>query len=199
METPENSNAAEVEAGWRSETEMLLQNWHRRVYAAQSAYYMEAERLRRWHFLLGIAVVILSTIVGSSAFTERGTGYGLPSLLIGGLGSLAAILAGLQTFLKLSESAAHHGIAADWYATIRREIEELQALPRHLRGPVRSTLDTIRQDMNKAGQTAPELGERRWAAVARRFGVDEPPLHVVKKAPRQGTPTGTTPAGSGCG
>jgi hypothetical protein len=50
--------------------------------------------------------------------------------------------------------------------------------------------------MNKAGQTAPELGERRWASVAKRFGVDEPPLHAVRQAPRQGTPAGTTPAGT---
>lgn len=193
METMESSNAAEAEASWRPETEVLLQNWHHRVYAAQSAYYLEAERLRRWHLLLGIAVVVLSTIVGSSAFAEKGMGYGLPSVLIGTMGSLAAILAGLQTFLKLSESAANHGMAADWYATIRREIEELQALPRHLRGNAQSTLDGVRQNMNKAGQAAPELSEYLWASMARRFGVDEPPLHEAIHAPGQSTTAGTRP------
>jgi hypothetical protein len=196
MEATENSsNASEVEAGWRPETEALLQNWHHRVYAAQSAYYLEADRFRRWHFLLGITVVVMSTIVGSSAFAEKGTGYGLPSLMIGVLGSLAAILAGLQTFLKLAESAAHHGVAADWYASIRREIEELQALPQHLRGNVRITLDAIRQNMNKAGQNAPELSEHLWSHVAQRFGVDEPPLQEFMQAPRQSTTAGTTPEG----
>ena len=92
-------------------------------------------------------------------------------MMIGVLGSLAAILAGLQTFLKLGESAALHGVAADWYASIRREIEELQALPRHLRGDVRATLDALRQNMNKAGQNAPQLNEHLWARMARRFGV----------------------------
>lgn len=195
METTESSNAAEIEAGWRPETETLLQNWHDRVYAAQSAYYLEATRYKRLHYLLGISVVILSTIVGSSAFAEKGGGFSLPSVMIGVLGSLAAILAGLQTFLKLGESAALHGVAADWYASIRREIEQLQALPRHLRGNVRATLDALRQNMNKAGQNAPHLNEHLWARMARRFGVDEPPLHEVMQGPRQSTTAGTAPEG----
>jgi len=186
------SNTSDDEAGWRPETEALLQNWHHRVYAAQSAYYLEAGRLRRRSFLLGIAVVILSTIVGSSAFAEKGGGYGLPNIMIGVLGSLAAILAGLQTFLKLAESAAHHGVAAEWYASIRREIEELQALPRNLRGDVRVTLDAIRQNINKASQNAPELNEHLWARMARRFSVDEPPLSEGRQEPRQGKTAGTT-------
>ena len=193
--TESSSNAAEIEAGWRPETETLLQNWHGRVYAAQSSYYLEATRYKRWHYLLGITVVILSTIVGSSAFAEKGGGFSLPTLMIGVLGSLAAILAGLQTFLKLGESAALHGVAADWYASIRREIEELQALPRHLRGNVRATLDALRQNMNKAGQNAPQLNEHLWARMARRFGVNEPPLHEAVQAHHQDMTSGTTPKG----
>jgi hypothetical protein len=192
MEATENSNAAEIEAGWRAETEALLQNWRGRVYAAQSAYYLEATRYKRWHYLLGIAVVGLSTIVSSSAFAEKGGGFSLPTVIIGLLGSLAAMLAGLQTFLKLGESAALHGVAAEGYASIRREIEELQALPRHLRGNVRVTLDDLRQNINKAGQNAPQLNEHLWARMVRRFGVDEPTLHEAVRAPRQGTTTGTT-------
>jgi hypothetical protein len=83
-------------------------------------------------------------------------------------------------------------VAADWYASIRREIEELQALPRHLRGNVRITLDALRQNMNKAGQNSPQLNEHLWARMARRFGVEEPPLHEVLQGRPQGTTTGTT-------
>ena len=195
MEATENSNAAEIEAGWRPETEALLQNWHDRVYAAQSAYYLEATRYKRLHYLLGIAVVILSTIVGSSAFADKDGGFSLPTVMIGVIGSLAAILAGLQTFLKLGESAALHGVAADWYASIRREIEELQALPRHLRGNVRATLDALRQNMNKAGQNAPHLNEHLWARMARRFSVKEPPLHEAVQAHHRDMTPGNTPEG----
>ena len=39
---------------WTPELETLLSTWHRRMDACQHAYYLEAERYRRWHFWLGI-------------------------------------------------------------------------------------------------------------------------------------------------
>jgi hypothetical protein len=193
METTENSiDMSQIESGWRPETEALLQDWRSRVYAAQSAYYLEATRFKRWHYVLGIAVVVLSTIVGSSAFADKPAGEGIPAVMIGLMGSLAAILAGLQTFLKLAESAALHGVAADWYASIRRDIEQLQALPPHLRGNVKETLDAIRHTMNKAGQNAPQLNEHLWARMARRFGVKEPPLHAGGGESHQPPTVGST-------
>jgi hypothetical protein len=165
-----------AESSWTDETEELLRDWRNRVYASQSAYYMEAERLRRWHYLLGIPVVVVSTIVGTAMFASKTGDPVVPSWIVGALSALAAILASLQTFLRFAESAARHGAAADWYSAIRRDIEELQALSRHLRGDARVRLDAIRKEMNKAGQTAPELREKLWASVAQRFGVKEPPL-----------------------
>ena len=165
----------EGESGWTAETEALLRDWRNRVYASQSAYYMEAERLRRWHYLLGIPVVIVSTVVGTTLFASKAGHSMVPILLVGALSAMAAILASLQTFIRFAESAALHGAAADWYSAIRRDIEELQALPRHLRGDVRDRLGSIRKEMNKAGQKAPELRESLWASVAQRFGVEEPP------------------------
>jgi len=42
-------------------------------------------------------------------------------------------------------------------------------------GSPHGVFDSIRQEMNKAGQKAPELSERLWRKVARRFAVEEPP------------------------
>jgi hypothetical protein len=175
METTQSgSDKGKVGATWTPTAEALLQSWRNRAYAAQSAYYLEAERLLHWHYVLGIAVVVMSTMAGSSMLTDKGSG--ISPMLIGLLGILAAILAGLQTFLKLGETATRNGVAADWYAAIRREIEELQVLPPPLRGDMRISLDAIRTDMNKAGQNAPALREHLWAKFAQRFAVDEPPL-----------------------
>ena len=127
--TESSSNAAEIEAGWRAETETLLQNWHGRVYAAESAYYLEATRYKRWHYLLGIAVVILSTIVGSSAFAEKGGGFESPDRDDRCVRKSGRHSCWSPDLPQTGESAALHGVAADWYASIRREIEELQALP----------------------------------------------------------------------
>jgi hypothetical protein len=166
----------QADSGWTSEVDALLGHWRNRVYAAQTAYYWQAERLWRWHYLLGIPIIFMSTVVSSSIFADKSGGIGIPTVVIGALGGLTAILASLQTFLKLAETATRNTAAADWYAAIRRDIEALQALPRHLRGDVRARLDLIRKDINKAGQNAPAIGEHLWMRVAERFGVTDLPL-----------------------
>jgi hypothetical protein len=174
----------QAEAGWTSEVDALLGHWRSRVYAAQTAYYWQAERLWRWHYLLGVPMIFMSAVVGSSLFAEKGGGIGIPTAVTATLGGLTALLASLQTFLKLAETATRNTAAADWYAAIRRDIEALQALPRHLRGDVRVRLDAIRKDINKAGQNAPAIGERLWTRVAERFGVKElPTLEPPMKEP----------------
>jgi hypothetical protein len=177
-----NQEGCEAESGWTAQTEALLQDWRRRVYAAQSAYYEEAERLGRRHYLLGIPVVVVTTLVGTTLFAADPKNPLIPMWVSGGLSALAAILAALQTFLRDAESAAARGLAADWYAAIRRDIEQLQALPREMRGNARDQLSSIRKEMNKAGQKAPELPESLWVRVAQHFGVEEPPLGAGRRA-----------------
>ena len=159
---------------WTPRMEELLSDWRSRVYAAQSAYYEEAERLHRQNYLLGIPVIIVSSVVGTAVFSDWGKD-GVLKWLVGSVSIVAAILASLQTFLKFGENATLHGAAADWFAAIRRDIDETLALPPELRGHPKHALDSIRQEINKASQKSPELSEHLWRRVARRFGVDEPP------------------------
>jgi hypothetical protein len=179
-----DKRGAKTDDGWTPETERLLQEWHHRVYAAQSAYYLTAEKLRRRHYLLGIPAVLLSSIAGTAIFADLGSGeWSLPiRLMAASVSILAAVLAGLQTFLRPSQAAAENGFAADWFAAIRRDIEQVEALPRNLRGDAKTCLDSIRKEINKAGQKAPELDETLWASVAERFGVREPPLTATKSS-----------------
>ncbi len=166
----ENGNGADP-ADWTPAVEELLKNWHGRVYAAQTAYYEVAERFRRRNYQMGIPVVIVSGLVGTAVFSDVGNKW-----LVGSVSILAAVLASLQTFLKFGENATLHGAAADWFAAIRRDIEEILALPPESRGKPKACLDSIRSEMNKAGQKSPELSEQLWRRTARRFGVEEPHL-----------------------
>jgi hypothetical protein len=168
--------SAQIAATWSPEADQLLQEWRNRAYAAQSAYYMMAEKFTLWNYLLGIPVVTLSGLVGTAIFSSLDSSIPYGHWVIGSVSMLAAVLSSLQTFLRLSETATHHGVAADWYSAIRRDAEELMALPRDLRGDARSRLDSLRKEMNKVGQKAPALTERLWAQSAQRFGVKEPPL-----------------------
>ena len=163
---------------WTAEMEELLNDWHRRAYAAQCTYYQQAERFRKLHYTLGICTVILTSAAGATIFVDKEKWPSLAPNLQWGVGIvslLAAVLAGLQTFLRPGQAATEHGFAGDWYAAIRREIEQLQALPEGMRGEPKACLDSLRKEMNKAGQKSPEMGETHWRRAARRFAVKEPP------------------------
>jgi hypothetical protein len=115
--------------------------------------------------------------VGTAVFSDWGNKW-----VVGSISILAAVMASLQTFLKFGENASLHGAAADWFAAIRRDIEETLALSPEMRGKPKACLDSIRQEMNKAGQKSPELSEHLWRNKARHFGVEEPP-GVLHQAP----------------
>jgi hypothetical protein len=168
---------------WTPELEQLLAKWQRRMTACQHAYYLEAERFRRWHFWLGIPAVVLSSVVGTAVFaTLEKTDIGMfPRIFIALVSIAAAVLAGLQTFLRLAETASSHGAAADWYAAIKRDIEQLLAMRAEDRGNAKTSTDTLRKEINKVGQKSPELRETLWTKVAERYGIDDIPAKDLQR------------------
>ena len=178
---------------WTPRMDELLQDWRNRVYAAQSAYYETAERLHHRNYWLGIPVIIVSSVVGTAVFADWSK-EGALKWIVGSVSIAAAVLASLQTFLKFGENATLHGAAADWFAAIRRDIDELLALPSELRGHPKECLDRIRQEINKAGQKSPELSEKLWRRTARRFGVQEPPPSGRAPVPRESAAGRAAPA-----
>jgi hypothetical protein len=158
---------------WSIQVAQLLEDWHKRVYAAQSAHYAAADVFRLLNYVVGIPAVVFSSIVGTAIFV--GLEHDSPRTLVVALASiLAAVLAGLQTFLRFPERAARHATAADWYSAIRRDIEQVLHLPVEFRGSAKGCLDRVRKEINRAGQDAPELNVRLWKREAKRFGVKEP-------------------------
>src|SRR4051812_10567533 len=90
-----------------------------------NAHYLAAEingRKNRW---LGIPVTALTAVVATSIFgtlSQKETIIWL-SILTGGLSVVAAILSSLQTFLRYSEIAQDHRIAAVAYESMRRSLD----------------------------------------------------------------------------
>jgi hypothetical protein len=158
---------------WNDQVKRLAEDWHQRVYAAQSAHYASAELLRRFHYIIGVPAVVFASIVGTAIFA--GLEKDSPrAMVVASVSILAAVLSALQTFLRLSERAAAHSTAADWYSAVRRDIEEVLHLPVESRGTVKDFLDRVRKEMNRVAQDAPQLGVSLWKREARRFNVMEP-------------------------
>jgi hypothetical protein len=181
--TTEEAAKSAPQVAWDRRLEAVLDEWRRRAWASQVAHYRVASQLRVRHRVLGLPVVIFTTAVGTSIFAtlnESSFEAGLwPRIIVGTIAIAAAVLAGIQTFFGFAQRADQHVIAADWYAAIRRGIEQIQATPRETRGDAREVLTGVRKEMNQVGSQFPEIGQRVWAQTARQFGIEEPPAKVV--------------------
>ncbi len=178
-----------VPGSWDESAESLLKDWRQRMAAASEAHYKLASRLRRKNLMLGVPVVIFSSCVGTSLFASLADPEaGIPPALkvtVGSISLLAAILATLQTFLRFGERAEKHVVAADWYAAMRRDIDQLLALSAKERGTPKSCFDRIRKQMSKVGQHSPEIGDKLWEAMADRYHVrDVAPVTQRRPVPK---------------
>jgi hypothetical protein len=145
---------------WDDRTRVLLEDWHLRVTAAQFGHQARSETTRKNSIWLGLPVVIMTTLVGTSAFAT----FNEPSssgakITVGVISIAAAVLASIQTFLGYSQVAERHRIAATRYANSRRTIE--LALTRH----DASAVDAIRSEMDKVGGASPQIGAEDWESA----------------------------------
>ena len=179
---------------WNDALEQLYDTWHRRVAAAEHGHRLMADRLRRRYFLLGIPVVIFTTLVGTSAFASMGNATAnsittenadsdVVLLLVGLISVLAAVLSSLQTFLRYATRAEGHRIAALRYETLRREMAETLALPRDARGQADRSLDNVRNRMDRYAKESPTIGERTWGELTKEFHLSTVPPDPPARAP----------------
>ena len=148
---------AEHRARWDGRTKQLLDDWHERATTAQFGHQRQAERTRMKGIALGLPVVIMTTLVGTSAFATLGDATtDRAKVVVGSFSIIAAVLASMQTFLGYSQTAERHRIAASRYANSRRAIEV--ALTRH----DASAVDGIRSEMDKVGGASPQIGTKIW-------------------------------------
>ena len=188
---PPKAAAPKIE--WNESIEDLYDSWYRRVAAAEHGHRVMADRMRRRHLLLGIPVVILTTLVGTSAFASISKAHGdsiqnigvdpdKVLFLVGTISVLAAVLSSLQTFMRYATRAEGHRIAALRYETLRRDMATTLALPRKARGQPDRSLDSVRQRMDRYAKESPTIGERTWEKLAGSFGLSTVPPDPSRRA-----------------
>ena len=188
---------------WDESIEDLFDSWYRRVAAAEHGHRLMADRMRRRHLLLGIPVVILTTLVGTSAFASISKAHGnsitflgvdpdAVLVIVGTISVLAAVLSSLQTFLRYATRAEGHRIAALRYETLRRDMATTLALPRVARGQPERVLDNIRGRMDRYAKESPTIGERTWERLSGGFGLSAVPPDPSRRAEPVVVPDGGT-------
>jgi Protein of unknown function (DUF4231) len=149
-------------------TKDLLHTWMRRARESEFSHYAAEQRYERLHYLLGIPAAILAAIVGTAVFTSLTTSLDPRIKIAVGLTSvIAAVLSGLQTFLRYSERAERHRVTATKYSAARRKIEQVLIYPDRVTydvvNEIRTLIDTLAGD-------APNLSLRLWSRSVRRAG-----------------------------
>lgn len=170
---PGQERAQVAKVPWTEPVLSLLRDWQERAAVSQDAHYVIATRLGRYNLLFGIPVVVFATVVGTSVFAtlQENVDAGW-RIAIGIVSVLAAVLASLQTFLRFQERAEKHRAAAELWAAIRREIDQMLALhPEYLaeRSDPKQYLDQLRSRMGEVSSQSPEIGDKDWSAAQARF------------------------------
>jgi hypothetical protein len=142
-------------------------DWLFRLHRMQVAHYESALALNRLHSVIGVAIVVLATFVGSTIFGTLRESPNLALQMVSGMFSLAAAtLAGLQTFLKLTERAERHRLAGARFSGLRIELEQAIAFPS---GDISDVMTNLRERWSKLTEESPHLPPRVWKRVSTRL------------------------------
>lgn len=146
-----------------SGTIQLLKDWYVRIRIAQKGHYQDASQLKRRNRLLGIPVVILTTIVGAGVFASIEKDPSIYAQLATGLLSLlAATLASLQTFLNYAEKSEKHLNAARKLSGLKKEIEETLIIQMDDKERIMEFVPYVRKIWEEITNEAPLISEKNF-------------------------------------
>lgn len=152
----------------------LIAQWRFRVHRMQLAHYESARKFDQRHLWLGLPAIALSTIVGTSVFASLSQ-QTLPfvQIIIGMLSVLAAVLTGLQTFLKYSELSEKHRIAGARFANLKHRIELLASLPPASKEELEKRLVELEKLWSSLREESPTLPTSIWEGIERTLTFEE--------------------------
>jgi hypothetical protein len=104
----------------------LLDRNRLRAHRMARAQFLAGKRAESMHNLLGIPVVVLTAVVGTTIFSSLGSSPNRALVIAAGLISLlAAVLAALQTFLGFAQRAEKHRASGVAYSELKRDLDLL--------------------------------------------------------------------------
>jgi len=146
----------------------LVLTWLKRCRESQFAHYEVAAKYSTYHMWLGIPTIAVAAVVSCSVFAVmQETGSDLMKYLATGLSLLSVLLTSLQTFLKFSETSSMHNSTGAEYASIRRELEVLNATQQP-KDPI--VVSEIGGRISALGARAPNISKEVFDKIKERVG-----------------------------
>jgi hypothetical protein len=155
--------------------EELVLAWLRRARESQMAHYEEATALTKRGYWLGVPVIALTAIVGTSVFASIATEV-IPvaaKLIVGALSVAATVLSSLQTFFKFSERAEEHKVYGARFGSVRRELEVFYASGMGSQQP--NYIAVLREKLDRLAEEAPNVSSDALQRVQRTLRAQEKP------------------------
>lgn len=141
----------------------VLDEWKSRAERALFAHRYAAKGFQALHLWLGIPLVAITALVGTSIFaTLESQPYFWVKSITAAASVLAAILAAVQTFVSPQDRRQIHNEAAAGFAAVRRKIEEFEALPVDEKPPAKEFLDCVREELDTLARKYPPVPDRYW-------------------------------------
>lgn len=152
----------DLSSAW-NDAEAVLRDWFRRARESQHTHYEAARYFDSANKYLSIPVVVLSAVLGTSAFAtlesqvgnEWKISFGLVAMLVAGI-------AAIQSNLKLADRSVKHRQIGASYGAIRREIEETLATPIEQRSQTTELLARIRAKLDHLASESPDIPRNIW-------------------------------------
>lgn len=148
-----------------------LKGWSSRARREADAHRRACRRLERLNYQIGIPTVVISSVVATAVFASLNESVSLQvRFAVGFISVTAAILSGVQTFVRPSVRAEQHRTAQIGLERIVRDIEtllvlEASSLPVDLSGSV----DALSERLAEAQKLAPMPSVRDYAPSSLMF------------------------------
>lgn len=141
----------------------LLHKWYIRIRAAQTGHYRQSQQYRKLHLFLGIPVVVLSAIVGTTVFAtlNNDSTSTVVKIILGSTSMLTAALASLQTFLNYDSLSEKHLSAATKLSSIKKEIEE-KTITLTKDEDLTAFIEQVRTRWTSVTEEYPQISDKIW-------------------------------------
>ncbi|MFG1930875.1 SLATT domain-containing protein [Mycobacterium sp. NPDC048908] len=150
-----------AERQWTDDSDRLLRDWFQRARHSQHSHHEQGKIFKRRNYLLAVPVVVINTVLGTTAFASINSQAGTTQKIwFGVLSMVAAVLAALQVYFKYAEKAEQHKHLGAQYGNVRRGIEQSIALVPSDRGDVKVVLDEFRQQFDALGTEGDVVSRR---------------------------------------